>query len=312
MNELALFSGAGGGLLASRLLGWNTVCACELEKYPRERVLDRQRDGHLDRFPIWDNVCTFEGKPWRGKVDVISGGFPCQDISAAGKGAGITGDRSGLWKEYARIIGEVRPRFVFAENSPLLRTRGLGVVLQDLDSMGYDARWGVLGAGHFGALHKRSRMWVLGYPRGSARERTTRGLFEEEAGVGVAGEQHGHLPVRPEHAGQGSRKGPSRLTSEDASGLASDAQNFRREQEPENAPGGTERDTKEGLPARPTNSNSRVGGYLRQSWWGIEPGMGRVAHGVADRVDRTKAIGNGQVPLVAVSAWNILSAGLTT
>ena len=115
------------------------------------------------KFPIWDDVCTFDGKPWRGSVDVLAGGFPCQDISAAGKGAGIAGARSGLWKEYARIIDEIRPRFVFAENSPLLRTRGIGVVLEDLASLGYDARWCVLGARDVGAPHKRDRMWVLAY-----------------------------------------------------------------------------------------------------------------------------------------------------
>ena len=111
MNELALFAGAGGGILGGHLLGWRTVCAVEFAAYPRRVLLARQRDGMLPRFPIWDDVRTFDGKPWRGKVDVVSGGFPCTDISAAGKGAGIEGEHSGLWGEMARIIGEVRPRF---------------------------------------------------------------------------------------------------------------------------------------------------------------------------------------------------------
>lgn len=163
MNELALFAGAGGGLLASKLLGWSTVGAIEIEKYPRDVLLQRQRDGMLDPFPIWDDVRTFDGKPWRGLVDVVSGGFPCQDISAAGKGAGLAGSRSGLWFEYLRIVGEVRPRFVFAENSPNLRTRGLGTIIEGLTSLGYGVRWGVLGAWHIGAPHKRDRMWVLAH-----------------------------------------------------------------------------------------------------------------------------------------------------
>ena len=161
LKEMHLFAGAGGGILGGMLCGHRTVCAVEIEDYPRRVLLQRQLDGVLPEFPIWDDVCTFDGRPWRGAVDVICGGFPCQDISSAGKGAGITGERSGLWKEYARIIGEVRPRFVFAENSPLLRTRGLGVVLEDLAAMGYDARWCVLGSWHAGAAHKRERMWVL-------------------------------------------------------------------------------------------------------------------------------------------------------
>lgn len=161
MNELALFAGAGGGILGGKLLGWRTVCAVEFAAYPRSVLLARQRDGILEPFPIWDDVRTFDGKPWRGRVDVVSGGFPCQDISSAGKGAGITGERSGLWREMARIIGEVGPQFVFVENSPILTSRGLGVVLGDLASMGYDAKWGVLGAGETGAWHKRDRIWVL-------------------------------------------------------------------------------------------------------------------------------------------------------
>ncbi len=167
LNELALFAGRGGGILASKLLGWNTVCAVEYDEKHRNCLLQRQSDGAIGRFPIWDDVRTFDGKPWKGKIDIISGGFPCQDISPAGKGAGITGERSGLWKEYARIISEVRPEIVFAENSPNLRTRGLDVILKDLYEMGYDARWGVLGAWHFGFKHRRDRMWIIAKPFGS-------------------------------------------------------------------------------------------------------------------------------------------------
>ena len=161
LNTFHLFAGAGGGILADLLLGHNPIGAAEIEKYPRDVLLARQRDGHLPQFPIWDDVATLDGNPWRGSVDILCGGFPCQDISAAGKGAGITGERSGLWKEYARLIGEMRPRFVFAENSPLLRTRGLGVVLEDLAALGYNARWGVLGARDVGAWHQRKRLWIL-------------------------------------------------------------------------------------------------------------------------------------------------------
>ena len=165
MNELALFAGAGGGILGGKLLGWRTVCAVEIEPYPASVLAQRQNDGILPPFPIWDDVCTFDGRPWRGIVDVVSGGFPCQDISCAGKGAGLDGERSGLWKEMARIIGEVRPRFILIENSPMLRTRGLSTVLKDLAETGYDARWGVFGACDVGAPHKRDRMWILAYPK---------------------------------------------------------------------------------------------------------------------------------------------------
>ncbi len=161
MNELHLFAGAGGGILGGMLLGHTCVCAVEIEPYPRKVLLQRQRDGILPRFPIWDNVTTFDGTPWRGKVDVVCGGFPCQDISAAGKGAGITGERSGLWGEQARIIREIQPRYAFVENSPILTSRGLGRVLGDLAEMGYDARWAVLSSADSGYCNLRERIWIL-------------------------------------------------------------------------------------------------------------------------------------------------------
>ena len=182
LNELALFAGAGGGILGGKLLGWRTVCAVEREPYAASVLIARQNDGILPTFPIWDDVCTFDGRPWRGIVDVVSGGFPCQDISAAGKGAGITGERSGLWSHMARIIGEVLPRFVFVENSPLLVGRGLGLVLGDLAAMGYDARWGIVGADDAGAPHKRERVWIVANSERSEGQRPLRG-----SAVGMGG-----------------------------------------------------------------------------------------------------------------------------
>jgi DNA (cytosine-5)-methyltransferase 1 len=176
MNELALFSGAGGGILGGKLLGWRTVCAVEWEAYPASVLVARQNDGLLEPFPIWNDVQTFDGKPWRGIVDVVSGGFPCTDISVAGKGAGIDGEASGMWAEMARIIHEVRPKFVFVENSPMLTSRGLGRVLGDLASMGFDAEWGVLGHDRFGGQHRRDRIWIIGY----ADKRTFQSLGERQ------------------------------------------------------------------------------------------------------------------------------------
>lgn len=158
-----LFAGAGGGILADLLLGHQPVCAVEINEYCQQVLSARQKDGCLPWFPIFADVTQFDGHPWRGIVDVVSGGFPCQDISIAGKGAGLDGERSGLWREMARIIGEVRPRFVLVENSPMLTLRGLGTVLGDLAAMGFDAEWGVLGAHAIGANHKRERIWILAH-----------------------------------------------------------------------------------------------------------------------------------------------------
>jgi len=162
-NELHLFAGAGGGILGGILLGHTTVCAVECDPHARNVLLARQRDGCLPRFPIWDDVRTFDGKPWRGLVRTVCGGFPCQDISSAGGGAGITGERSGLWSEMRRVIGEIQPEYCFVENSPMLTIRGFGVVLGDLAAMGYNAAWGVLGAKHAGLAHHRERIWILAH-----------------------------------------------------------------------------------------------------------------------------------------------------
>lgn len=246
MNELALFAGAGGGILGGALLGWTTVCACEIEPYPRHVLLHNQELGLLPRFPIWDDIRTFDGTPWRGLVDIVTGGFPCQDISAAGKGAGITGTRSGLWTEMHRIIREVQPRYAFMENSPMLTSRGLGRVLGDLAEIGYHAAWCVLGAADCGAPHQRDRIWIL-----------------------------------------------AQNPNPDSTQLSGN-----------------------GMPERPAQENPRLRhhGSLRSTRnpWAFEPRVGRVADGVAARVDRLKALGNGQVPLVAATAFQRLKHRLDT
>ena len=188
MNELHLFAGAGGGILGGMLLGHTCMCAVELDPFARGVLLDRQRDGILPRFPIWDDIKTFDGTPWRGTVDLVAGGFPCTNISTAGLKEGIEGAESGLWSEMARIIGEVRPRYVFVENSPSLFTRGIDVVLGSLAAMGFDAEWGVVGANSLGGPIVRERAWVLG----ADRSRLLRGpegqrqLTQEQAGQRTA------------------------------------------------------------------------------------------------------------------------------
>jgi DNA (cytosine-5)-methyltransferase 1 len=168
MNELHLFAGAGGGILGGMLLGHTTVCAVELEPYCRKVLLQRQRDGILPKFPIWDDVQTFDGTPWRGKVDVVCGGFPCPDFSNANQWdkegsrlSGLNGKRGGLWTEMFRIVCEVRPRIVFVENVPNLIKLGLGSVLRDLASIGYNARWCLLGSKDCEGVHQRNRLWIL-------------------------------------------------------------------------------------------------------------------------------------------------------
>ena len=187
MHELALFAGAGGGILGGLLLGWRTVCAVEIDPYARSVLLARQNDGTLAPFPVWDDIRTFDGRPWRGRVDVVSGGFPCTDISAAGKGAGIEGEQSGLWVEMARVIGEVRPRLAYVENSPMLTSRGLGRVLGDLAEMGFNARWGVVSAANTGAPHLRERIWIMAHADGAGLEGRDGAVVRQRAGKRLAG-----------------------------------------------------------------------------------------------------------------------------
>ena len=273
MHELALFAGAGGGILGGRLLGWRTVCAVEWDAHARDVLVARQNDGCLDPFPIWDDVQTFDGRPWRGCVDVVSGGFPCQDISAAGKGAGITGARSGMWSHMARIIGEVRPRFVFVENSPMLTSRGLGTVLGDLAAMGYDAQWGVLGAIDAGAPHKRERIWIVAH---AMRQRNRR----------ESGKPHGEdEEIRADRV----------ASSHEAINQSADVGHSSGE--------GFQDGTTEPMGEPGAHAQSQ-----RSDWWATEPDVGRVAHGVASRVDRLRCIGNGQVPAVAALAWRKLNS----
>lgn len=255
LRELALFAGAGGGILGGKLLGWRTVCAVEYNAYARSVLLSRQNDGTLPPFPIWDDVRTFVGEPWKGLVDVVSGGFPCQDISVSGKGEGLDGSRSGLWGEMARIVREVQPKFVFVENSPALTSRGLGRVLGDLASMGFDAKWGVLGAHHAGAPHLRDRIWIVAHSVRfglSAPKSISKTASDEEWNSQT------HRQIRCDESNQ----------------VESSCQALR--------------------------ATDRYG-------WPTEPELDRMADGVAHRADRLKAIGNGQVPRVAATAWRLLA-----
>ena len=234
MNELALFAGAGGGILGGKLLGWRTVCAVEWEPYAAGVLCARQNDGILPAFPIWDDVQTFDGKPWRGIVDVVSGGFPCQDIAVGGKGAGLNGERSGMWSHMARIIGEVRPRYAFIENSPALLTRGLDRVLADLAGLGFDAGWGMFSGKQAGAPIERERIFIACSNKEYGQE-----------GVG----------------------------------------NFKRQAE--------------------IFANSRE--ECPSFWLQAAPVSFGVEHGMDSYVDQVSAIGNGQIPVVAATAWRMLS-----
>jgi len=166
MKVLSLFSGIGGLDLGFEWAGFETVCFCEIEEFPR-KVLHK----HWPNVPIIEDVRNVTKESVPGRIDCIIGGFPCQDISYAGKGAGIDydlseqeGTRSGLWWEYWRTIRELRPRYVVAENVSALTNRGLDIVLGSLAQIGYDAEWQIVSAASVGAPHIRERIFIVAYP----------------------------------------------------------------------------------------------------------------------------------------------------
>lgn len=163
MNTMHLFAGIGGGLLADLILGHKPRIAVEWDQYACRVLRERAAEGWFPNLSVWEgDVRLFDPSEYAGKVDCIHAGFPCQDISVAGKQAGVSeGTRSGLYREVLRIAGIVRPRYLFLENVPAITDYGLGTVLGDLAEMGYDTRWSCFRASDVGAPHERDRWWML-------------------------------------------------------------------------------------------------------------------------------------------------------
>jgi len=257
---LDLFSGIGGFSLGLERSGaFKTVAFCEIDK-KAQKVLRK----HWPDVPIFDDVTTLTAGVLNDRgitIDAICGGFPCQDISVAGRGAGIEGERSGLWSEYARLIGELRPRYVFVENVAALLGRGLDRVLGDLAAFGYDAEWHCIPASALGAPHRRDRLWVVAYPN-----------------------RHGQSQPKGVEQGQRGRFGDggkelADAASERAQGLWP---GWQQELYPY---------VGEGLSLRLSEGH-------RSTIWDVEPGVGQVVDGFPGRVDRLKQLGNAVVPQI--------------
>ena len=328
MNSLSLFSGAGGGLLAEKyLLNWRSIGYVEYNIYCQKVIAQRIKDGFLDEAPIFGDIDHFiksgAAKKYAGYIDVLTAGFPCQPFSVAGKKKGQDDERN-KWPQTLQCIRDVRPRYAFLENVPgLLNSGYFGEILSSLAEAGFDARWCVLGADDVGAPHRRKRLWILAYPKhlrqsaaeitrsiveGSDSDTTRTEATREPTG---RGEQHEVLAY-PNSLNQRAWEEPRQSegnpsgecpsdSSEDVAHSVSDSEGSAHGSK---AWGGFERweneDIKEWyeVGGNPTNFSGQ---------WAIEPNVGRVAHGGASRVDRLKAIGNGQVPRVAATAWKLLS-----
>ena len=304
---LDLFTGIGGGILGHLLCGHRIVCAVELDPYCRSVLVRRQNAGDLPVFPIWDDIRTFDGRRWRGIVDVVSGGFPCQNISPAGDRTGITGEKSSLWFQMLRVVREVRPRYVFVENSAQLVRNGLDVVLEGLDAGGYDAQWCVLGASNVGAPHYRKRCWILAYTHG-------RPTFPVGGGVGETAEG------TECHRQKNSATGFPRRASADERGCSmlgleyQSCESSKRNGETHVSDTENRRHVRrfgklseiEGIDGQRTDHPSGTPEYGSREWWKTEPGMDRVVDGISHRLERIRGLGNAQVPLCAATAWKIL------
>jgi len=288
LNVLDLFSGIGGFSLGlERTGGFRTVAFCEIEPFCR-RVLAK----HWPAIPCYDDVRTLTAARLAADgiaVDVICGGFPCQDISVAGKGAGIAGERSGLWSEYARIIGEVRPRYVIVENVAALLGRGLSRVLGDLAALGFDAEWNCIPASAVGAPHRRERIWILAYPgheTGSAQPWQQQSQRPEISNRSGAQNVADTIGPRLEGRGPISRYLAAELAAIERNGSnVSNTARYRWTPQGERSATGHTDGLCELRPEQGAN-------------WLIEPDVGRVAHGVPARVDRLRSLGNAVVPQI--------------
>ncbi len=189
MNGLDLFSGIGGNTLGlGRYI--NTVVYCENDRHAQSVLLSRMGDGSIKPAPIWDNISKLTAAQFDIPIDIIVGGFPCQDISTAGKGAGLGGKRSGLFYEVCRLVETLNPRFVFLENVPAIRTRGLFEVVRALTDLGYDCRWTCVSAAEVGAPHIRKRWFLLAHTKVGGDQRELRGIPQTDASEVRSQEQH--------------------------------------------------------------------------------------------------------------------------
>lgn len=306
MRVLDLFSGIGGFSLGLERAGMETVAFCEISPVCRHLLAH-----HWPDVPRFDDVTTLTGEQV-GPVDVICGGFPCQDISFAGKGAGLAGERSGLWREYARLVRELRPAFVIVENVAALLGRGLGDVLGDLAALGYDAWWDCIPAAAVGAPHRRDRLWIVAYARGqqhegygdALRREISEGLSRAAAEQGVCaghgGEAFAFDPdadsIRPHRAGM-HLLGSAELRDEQVGdaepvGLGSSGAEISDERRPVVDASGGRHGASDGAVSAGRH------GAIDAGWWATEPAVGRVAHGVPARVDRLHGLGNAVVPQI--------------
>lgn len=291
MKALSLFTGYGGIDLALKDYITETIAYVEIEEYAQKIITYRMADGSLPRAAILADVKNVEGEI--GDCDIIYGGFPCQDISVAGNGKGLAGERSGLFFEIIRLTKEIRPSFVFLENVPAIRTRGLEQVIKAFTEVGYDCRWTCLSAASVGAPHKRERWFLLAHSNRAELRPVTK--CESASEYGNDGQKES-MAYSNRPGFQTTRSELKTTRIEQCSDVAKSVRP-RLERFAESEVQG---------PWESRRFKASDSSIFNGSHWATEPSVGRVANGVAFRVDRIKALGNGVVPLQVRTAFEVL------
>lgn len=342
-----LFAGGGGGLLADLILGHTPIVAVEWDKYACEILRARRDDGWFEGLHVWEgDVRLFDPSEYEGTVDCIHAGFPCQDLSQAGKQAGLgEGTRSGLYREVLRIAGLVRPKFLFMENVSAILSNGLGTVLADLATMGYDAKWCCIRASDVGAPHQRDRWWLKATMGDTKSEQRNGG---DNNGINCVGESIsksrntsckkaelansdsiGHIHSETKFNTTEGReyaqcdiatgcddvaytdiKSKFGLSVREKKKVASAGINCKNEGFSDTTSFRLQGQREQPNSIGKTQERQRQANYAESdnaTWWEVESNVGRVANGVADWSHRLKALGNGQVPLQCALAWELLS-----
>ena len=296
IHTISLFSGYAGielGLeLAGKACGFQTrtVCYVEREAFAAANLVAKMEQGWLDQAPVWSDVTTFDSDPWRGKVDCITGGFPCQPWSNAGQRKG-TEDERWLWPDIARLVRSIRPGLVFLENVPGLLSGGLEHVLGDLASLGYDAEWEVFSAEQLGATHRRERVFVLAHRTGfNAKTSCKRNHRSTEEWGGASGHEFNRNGPEVAHTA-------SRGCGQDEQSCTGNG-SVKPEQHCERRP----------LPVFPPGPAARERwGQILEEFPQVEPAVCGVVDGRTSRVDELRTLGNGVVPVVAGYAFVTLA-----
>jgi len=273
MKVLDLFAGIGGFTLGLERAGFETVAFCEIEPYAQKVLKKNWPD-----VPIYEDVRTITADRLLRdgiKPDIITGGFPCQDLSVAGLQGGIDAERSGLWSDCARLLGELRPKYAIFENVTALLSRPdwFQRVLWDIHAVGYDAEWHCIPASHIGAPHQRDRIWIVAYPRHRTRGNTDSIIGRQDA--------------------------PRRQWAKDSNATSRPSEDVANPVNPRPQGGiyrgkDSQGQSQLGYVGRRSSAHRQP----RQDAWDIEPDVGRLANGIPNRSHRLKCLGNAVVPQI--------------